>query len=158
MSEGPVMLKTREKAYPLQPRAFHNQGQTQPCCLHHLGLPTHLPLSNIVCSCQANLPRIILIARYDIMMLNFKISCCMYASFVHKELKGSYHLPPEWDRTHIRGPKVLEGFHCIRLIYNNNCSLHGNENVIILFSHRLTFPTVFIVYMTMTLFVIGKSS
>jgi len=41
-----------------------------------------------------SLPRII-IARYDIMMLNNKISCCMYASFVHKELKGSYHLPPK---------------------------------------------------------------
>jgi len=41
---------------------------------------------------------------------------------------------------------------------NNNCSLYGNENVIILFSHRLTFPTVFVVYLTMTLFVIGKSS
>jgi len=82
----------------------------------------------------------------------------MYASFIHKGLKGSYHLPPECDRTHIRVPKVLEGFHCIHLIYNNYCSLDDNENVIILFSHRLTFPTVFVVYMTMTLFVIGKSS
>ena len=32
-------------AHPVQPRPLYSQVQKQPCCLHPLGTPTHLPLS-----------------------------------------------------------------------------------------------------------------
>ena len=43
---GLLHLISRAMAYPLQPRTFHSQAHTWPCCLHPLGAPTHLHLSD----------------------------------------------------------------------------------------------------------------
>jgi len=42
---GLLHLKQEKWPTPLQPRAFHSQVRTWPCCLHPLGAPTHLHLS-----------------------------------------------------------------------------------------------------------------
>ena len=38
-----------------QPRHFQSGAQTQPCCLHPSGAPTHLPLSRPFCCCRTYL-------------------------------------------------------------------------------------------------------
>jgi len=43
-------------------RDFHSQ-LIWPCCFHSLGVPTHLPLSRLFCSCRTNFPRTLLLYR-----------------------------------------------------------------------------------------------
>ena len=71
---GPFMLKSRQMAYPAPTKGFHGQAQTQPCCLHPLGAPTHLPLSHPFLDLQNLSPKDI--AGCDIMKL--KVSWHIY--------------------------------------------------------------------------------
>ena len=43
-------MQRRETTLPVPTKAFYSQAQKQPCCLHPLSVPTHLPLSHPFCS------------------------------------------------------------------------------------------------------------
>ena len=53
----PFMPKLMEMASQCRPRPFYRGAQTQPCCLHPPGAPTHLPLSRPFCCRRTYLPR-----------------------------------------------------------------------------------------------------
>jgi len=46
-----------EFALAVPPRCFYKWAQTWPCCLQHLGAPTHLPLSRPYCWSKAYLQK-----------------------------------------------------------------------------------------------------